>query len=140
MSYFYEATTQYWQHVAARFKVLRQNVVTEPNEVIAECEALIRAFHAITPADVGEEFLIENAVDSCDDLIADAHLGMMDMGLIDRPEYALKRYYERRVRELGGEDTMPRYDQLGTVMWTIWRALVEEAYPWSPSRGVTNEP
>ena len=45
------------------------------------------------------------------------------------PDYDLKRYYERRVRELGGEDTMPRYDQLGMVMWMIWRALVEEAYP-----------
>ena len=68
----YEATQQFWDHTFIRFLDLRRDVTTDPQGVIAECEALIRTFNAITPADVGEEELIEIAVECCDDLIEEA--------------------------------------------------------------------
>lgn len=68
-----EATDQFWRHAARRFIELQQDLPNDPEGVIAECEALIQLINTITPADPGEDFLIESAVESCDDLIGAAN-------------------------------------------------------------------
>jgi hypothetical protein len=67
-----EATEQYWDHIFRRYLELEQEVATDPQGVIVECEETERFLQSMTPADPEEELLIESAIDSYNILIEKA--------------------------------------------------------------------